>query len=110
MCIRDRPYVDCIPTASGGFAPDAPSAERVVAFSPAATAFCTAWPTGDLRELISQILRQDPRPAYEAAASGPQQYGMKLYDVDVRWEMREEVAYVTEIVPLETVGAVNPTA
>lgn len=104
------PYVDCIPTAIGGFAPEAPAAERVVEFSPAATAFCTAWPIGDLRELISQILRQDPRPAYEAAVSGPQQYGMKLYDVDVRWQMRDEVAYVTEIVPVETMGDVNPTA
>lgn len=103
------PYVDCIPAATGGFAPEAPSAERVVAFSPAATTFCMAWPNGDLRELITQILKQDPRPAYEQADSTPQQYGMKLYNADVRWEIRDGMAYVTEIVPIEEAGALIPS-
>lgn len=91
------PYADSIPTATGGFATEAPSSDLTVEFSPAATAFCAAWPIGDLRELITQILRQDPRPAYERTDHAPQHYGMKLYDCDVRWEMRGCVAYVTEI-------------
>ncbi|HRY15220.1 MAG: tRNA (N6-threonylcarbamoyladenosine(37)-N6)-methyltransferase TrmO [Candidatus Competibacteraceae bacterium] len=93
------PYADYLPAATGGFAPEAPKAERVVEFSPQATAFCANWPEDDLRELITQILRQDPRPAY-ARGSGdaaPQLYGMKLYDLDVRWEVLDGITYVMEI-------------
>ena len=92
------PYADRIMEATGGFAPEAPGVGLTVDFSPAASEFCAAWPEGDLRELITQILRQDPRPAYERADPTPQRHGMKLYDLDVRWETRDRVAYVTEIV------------
>ena len=67
-------------------------------FSPAASAFCAAWPEGDLRELISQLLRQDPRPAYERANPAPQAYGMKLYNLDVHWDIRGGAAQVMDIV------------
>ena len=92
------PYADRIAEASGGFAPEAPTTGLTVDFSPAARAFCAAWPEGDLQELIRQILRQDPRPAYERTDLEPQAYGMKLYHLDVRWETRGRAAYVTEIV------------
>ena len=92
------PYADRIMEATGGFAPEAPTAELTVDFSPPASAFCAAWSDGDLRELITQILRQDPRPAYQRADPTPQRYGMKLYNLDVRWEMRDGRAQVTEIV------------
>lgn len=96
------PYVDRIPTATGGFATEAPSSRLTVEFSPAAEAFCGTWPVDDLRELITQILRQDPRPTYERTDPAPRRYGMKLYDRDVRWEMRGNMAYVTEILPAFT--------
>ncbi|MBK8537986.1 MAG: tRNA (N6-threonylcarbamoyladenosine(37)-N6)-methyltransferase TrmO [Candidatus Competibacteraceae bacterium] len=93
------PYADCIVDATGGFAVTAPALLPAVEFSPVATAFCAAWPNGDLRELIAQILRQDPRPAYQQADSAPRQYGMTLYDCDVQWEVRDGIAYVLEIRP-----------
>jgi tRNA-Thr(GGU) m(6)t(6)A37 methyltransferase TsaA len=98
------PYADRIAEASGGFAPEAPETGLAVEFSPAASRFCAAWPANDLRELIGQILRQDPRPAYERADPTPQLHGMKLYDLDVLWEIRGGVAYVTEIVECEPVA------
>ncbi len=91
------PYADRIAEAVGGFASATPETELAVEFSPAASAFCAAWPGGDLRELIDQILRQDPRPAYERASPTPRLHGMKLYDLDVRWETRDGVARVIEI-------------
>lgn len=96
------PYADCLPTASGGFAAEAPPSLLQVCFSPAAAAFCATWPEGDLKALIMQILQQDPRPAYEQARSSSQDYGMKLYDVDVRWNVHGDTAQVTEIVPTAT--------
>ena len=95
------PYADCIPDAAGGFAPEAPDAALTVEFSPSAAAFCAAWPEGDLRALITQILRQDPRPAYERENTAPRRYGMKLYDFDLRWEMRDNTATVIDIIPNE---------
>ena len=93
------PYADCIVDATGGFAVAAPARLPAVEFSPAAAEFCAAWPEGDLRELIVQTLRQDPRPAYQQADSALRQYGMALYDCNVQWEVRNSVAYVMEIRP-----------
>lgn len=102
------PYADRILDATGGFASEAPETALEVEFSPAASGFCAGWLEGDLRELICQILRQDPRPAYERTDPTPQRYGMKLYGLDVRWETRGGVAYVTEIVEREPgAGAVD---
>ena len=95
------PYADCIAEATGGFAAEAPALLSVVEFSPAAAGFCAAWRGNDLRELITQILRQDPRPAYERADPTPRLHGMKLYNLDVRWEMRDGAVYVTNIVERE---------
>lgn len=107
------PYADGIPTATGGFAPEPPPAELRVTFSPAALAFCQAWPAGDLPELIAQLVRQDPRPAYEKADSSPRRYGMKLFHCDVRWEMRGGTAYVTdilsEVTPVPATEPLHPT-
>ncbi len=97
------PYADRIPEATGGFAFDAPGSLAAVEFSPKAAAFCASWPHGDLRELLIQLLRHDPRPAYQHFQHAPRSYGMRLFDCDVRWEMRDEVVYVTEIL-LESVG------
>jgi len=92
------PYVDRIPEAAGGFAPEAPVAELTVTFSPQAAEFCADWPDGNLRELITQILRQDPRPAYEQGNATLKQYGMKLYCFDLKWKITSNgTAYVTEI-------------
>ena len=92
------PYADCIADAAGGFAPDAPDSALTVAFSPAAAAFCAAWPEGDLRKLITQILQQDPRPAYARNHAALKRYGMKLYDFDLHWELRGDTATVTDLI------------
>ena len=91
------PYADSLPDAAGGFAPQAPELRLMVDFSPDAAAFCATWPGDQLPELITQVLRQDPRPAYERANLAPQRYGMRLNGMEVHWEMRGETAYVTDI-------------
>ncbi|HRD49333.1 MAG: tRNA (N6-threonylcarbamoyladenosine(37)-N6)-methyltransferase TrmO [Candidatus Competibacter sp.] len=98
------PYADRIVDATGGFADAVPARLSAVEFNPTAAAFCAAGPHGDLRELIAQILRQDPRPAYQQTDSAPRQYGMTLYDCEVRWEVRDGMAYVLEIRPSESTG------
>lgn len=91
------PYADHIVDAVGGFAAHAPHHPLQVTFSKAAEDFCAAWTTGDLRELITQIIRQDPRPAYAHRQAAMQTYAIKLYDFDVHWQTCGDIATVTAI-------------
>lgn len=82
------PYTDSLPDARAGFAGSAPGAVLEVTFEPAAEAACRRhrqrWP--ELRELITAVLSQDPRPAYHGDRPG-RVYGMKLHDLDIRWRL-----------------------
>jgi len=94
------PYADSIPEATGGFAPQAPANNRKVTFSAAAERqIVAADPSGErrLRRLIGQILQQDPRPGYMDRYPERRDFGMRLYDLDVRWRLVGDAARVTEI-------------
>ena len=59
-----------------------------VDFLPVAAHFCTDYEaeTGvPLKELISGILREDPRPASQRRTK--EIFGMRLYDINVRWRV-----------------------
>jgi tRNA (adenine37-N6)-methyltransferase len=95
------PYADAIPGASGGFAPAAPGGAFAVAFSQEADqAVALADPDGalELRLLITQVLEQDPRPGYMDRYPERRAFGMRLYDFEVRWELRDGGALVTSVV------------
>ncbi|MCG6657630.1 tRNA (N6-threonylcarbamoyladenosine(37)-N6)-methyltransferase TrmO [Halomonas campisalis] len=78
------PWAESHPEARAGFAPAAPS-RLPVDFSPATEATLAERPDGDsLRELIRQVLAQDPRPAYRTGAES-RTYGVRLRDLDVRF-------------------------
>ncbi len=91
------PYADHIPTATSGFTDQTPAITLTVQLSPAAATVCDAQADDTLQELITQILSQDPRPAYQRDARPKKQYGVRLLNYDVRWEMRDNIAYVIEI-------------
>jgi len=79
------PYVDSVPEASGGFAPDSPPPRLIVEFSAQAEQQLAGHPRGmDLRALIEQMLALDPRPAYQRGDSG-RTYGTRVADLEVRW-------------------------
>lgn len=82
------PYTDALPDARGGFAAQPPGKPMAVAFSEAAAAQCAQWERErypGLSELIEQVLQADPRPAYCAGREAKQSFGMRLYDLDVKW-------------------------
>ncbi|MBB5193708.1 tRNA-Thr(GGU) m(6)t(6)A37 methyltransferase TsaA [Silvimonas terrae] len=87
------PYVESRPDARSGFVGGAP--ERLaVSFSPVAQAQCAKWRATYplLAELITDVLAQDPRPAY---ADDPQRvYGIRLYELDVKWRCDGRTAFV----------------
>lgn len=103
-----KPYLawaESRPEARSGFAP-APPASLPVTFSAAAEATLLAREDGDsLRDLIRQVLAQDPRPAYhrKAAEADARRYGVRLRDVDVRFHASLaddiEALHVVAIIP-----------
>jgi len=85
------PYSDSVPGASGGFIPPPESVEREVLFTEAAAQTCSEYEqrTGRrLRSLIAETMGQDPRPASQRHQT--REYGMALWDVNVRWQAQGE--------------------
>lgn len=90
------PYSDALPEASYGYAPQPPLKYDIV-FKPAVLDFCAEYgsQTGrQLRELIEQILRQDPRPAYH---EHDRDYGMSLWDLNIRFSYQDNTITVLDI-------------
>jgi tRNA-Thr(GGU) m(6)t(6)A37 methyltransferase TsaA len=93
------PYSDSRPEAGCGYAPE-PAAAFDIIFTPEVRDFCASYraATGrDLQELISQILSQDPRPAYHEQ---DRQYGMSLWNLNIRFSYQDTIITVHHIQPL----------
>ena len=93
------PYADSIPDATGGFAQSAPGTDQTVEFSGAAESMLAslAGRYPELRQFITAILRQDPRPAWRMKPKDEKRYGMSLYDLNIKWELQDDVAVVLSI-------------
>ncbi len=104
------PYADIIADARAGYAPAAPSTDTVIEFSAEAEALLAHRQNQipDLRLLIEQVLSQDPRPAYRAGKDEARTFGMRLYDLDVRWRHLPGRILVTDIVEGEVSEASSP--
>ena len=96
------PYVDAVQDAVGGYAEEMPVPTVPVTFSELAELQCAQREqdgiTG-LRQLIEQIIAQDPRPAYVANSETgvTQSFGMRLYDFDLLWQIQDGEAVVLEL-------------
>ncbi|RAH38823.1 MULTISPECIES: tRNA (N6-threonylcarbamoyladenosine(37)-N6)-methyltransferase TrmO [unclassified Halomonas] len=98
------PWAESRPEARAGFAPEAPSA-LPVRLTPMAEAALAARPDGaSLRALIQQVLAQDPRPAYRRGAE-ERIYGVRLRDVDVRFQALASETGETALEVVEIVAA-----
>ncbi|WP_445397428.1 tRNA (N6-threonylcarbamoyladenosine(37)-N6)-methyltransferase TrmO [Zobellella sp. An-6] len=91
------PWADAVPGAHGGFAPAPPDISMEVIFSPAATLACERSSIPELREFITEVLVQDPRPAYKRSAQSWQQYGVRLHHYNVRYEVFGQLTRVLSI-------------
>ncbi|MCF2899547.1 MULTISPECIES: tRNA (N6-threonylcarbamoyladenosine(37)-N6)-methyltransferase TrmO [Pseudoalteromonas] len=84
------PYSDAMTDATAGFADTRPETDMSVEFSDEALAFIekqTEQP--ELKAFISNVLKQDPRPAYKKQRDSEQSYGMTLYDFNIRWHVKD---------------------
>ncbi|UYO76315.1 tRNA (N6-threonylcarbamoyladenosine(37)-N6)-methyltransferase TrmO [Halomonas qinghailakensis] len=82
------PWAEALPDARSGFAPEPPSVYPVE-FSIAANSTLKQHSDADgLRQLIVQVVGQDPRPAYHSNGLS-REYGMQLRDVNIRFQSRQ---------------------
>ncbi|CAM3992082.1 tRNA (N6-threonylcarbamoyladenosine(37)-N6)-methyltransferase TrmO [Vibrio neonatus] len=94
------PYSDSIPDAIGGYADSAPSPVDVH-FSAAAEAVLQQHQDGRYRrQALSEILAQDPRPAYKKGKPDPKTYAVSLFEWNVSFVATDNCITVQNIAPL----------
>lgn len=95
------PYTDALPAAKAAFASAEP-ASIPVEFSAEAEndlqRLQIEYP--ELRQAIIEILAQDPRPAYRGKKADSNSYGVRIYNLNLKWEMNGAAARVCAITPL----------
>ncbi len=93
------PFAEAIPDARAGFAQQAPDALMPVTFSPLAQQQMAQhqqqYP--HLARFITQVLAQDPRPAYRKGEEPEREYAAWLLDFNVRWYVNASGTLVTAI-------------
>lgn len=99
------PYADALPHAQSGFATPPPALPLPVIFADQAQqSLALADPQGarHLRELIEQVLSQDPRPGYMDRYPQRREFGLRLFDLNIRWQIAPDGVTVIAIEPLNT--------
>lgn len=89
------PYADSKPDALAGFAQYIPETVMDVEFSQQALEASTAH--NELRLLISEVLKQDPRPAYKKNKADSKVYAMHLLDFNISWQVTGNLTTVLNI-------------
>lgn len=92
-------YADSIADASSGFAELSPGHGRALSFTPKAqdklTTIELTYP--GIEALIRSVLSQDPRPAWRANKEDDKQYGMSLYDVNIKWKIDNDEVTIIDL-------------
>ncbi|MCV2885024.1 tRNA (N6-threonylcarbamoyladenosine(37)-N6)-methyltransferase TrmO [Aestuariibacter sp. AA17] len=89
------PYSDSVHEASGGFASTAPTSALSTEFDPAVEHQIADIERHhpEFRSVVIGVLNQDPRPAYHKRQSKTEgdirEYGVKLFNHNVRWRVLE---------------------
>jgi len=93
------PYADAKPDACAGFAQQIPESSMVVEFLGQAQSVITS--NSELKTLITEVLKQDPRPAYKKNGDDNKTYAMHLLDFNVSWQVNGNLTTVHNIDTLE---------
>ncbi|MCL1144329.1 tRNA (N6-threonylcarbamoyladenosine(37)-N6)-methyltransferase TrmO [Shewanella gaetbuli] len=96
------PFSDAIENAIGGIAQRAPELIEVkysIKALEQINELMQKQQYSELKSLISAVLSQDPRPAYKKAKEDAKIYQVALYDLDILWQVTDEVITVMELKP-----------
>ncbi len=91
------PYSDAIPDAIGGFAKQQPDIIKVVFSQQAKQQIQQRENANYLFQALTEILQQDPRPAYKKNKLDDKIYGVKLFDFDLRFQVTDNTLLVTQL-------------
>lgn len=93
------PFAESLPHARAGFAQDAPPADMPVTFSADAqqTLRREEGKYPHLGRFITQVLAQDPRPAYRQKEQEAREFAVHLLDFNVRWRVENDETCVIAI-------------
>lgn len=94
------PFAEALPDARAGYAQAAPKATMPVRFSAAAQQQIQQQAhIPQLQRFITEVLAQDPRPAYRKGESLDREYAAWLLDFNVRWRIDEAGTEVIAVDP-----------
>ena len=99
------PYADAAIEACAGYASDKPSNTLNVKFSAVAQLQLKTFEAqySDLPTLIPAVLAQDPRPSYKSSKHDSKTYIIRLYNLDIKWLVDDNIAQVLEIYPIKKI-------
>jgi len=93
------PYADAVVDARSELAQEPPAEALVVEYSEQArlqiTQLSSQYP--ELATLIQQVLQQDPRPSYKKSKLDEKIYGIRLYNLNIRWRVTYDICHVISI-------------
>ncbi len=91
------PYSDAIESAKGGYASREPEKIKVE-FAPQAMQTLASSPDSETQKaVISEVLAQDPRPAYKKNKPDSKEYAVSLFDLNVKFVITGNLVTVTAI-------------
>lgn len=91
------PYSDSLSTAKGGYAPTPPEKLTVIFSEQAKMQLKNSPHTEHTLAVITEVLAQDPRPAYKKHKPDAKEYGVKLFNFDVKFVISNKTVHVTQI-------------
>lgn len=94
------PYSDCLPEAISDMAHQQDEQNLMVKFSEQAETQLHQLDLTryyKLQALITQVLQQDPRPAYKKGKTDSKEYGIRLYDLNIKWQVDGQLCFVVSI-------------
>ncbi len=91
------PYSDAIAHANGGFAQTEPELLSVAFSELAEQQLRSHTNRRQVEAVISEVLAQDPRPAYKKNQSDNKEYAVNLFDLNVKFKVWNQLVTVTAI-------------
>ncbi|NOI64921.1 tRNA (N6-threonylcarbamoyladenosine(37)-N6)-methyltransferase TrmO [Vibrio sp. 99-8-1] len=91
------PYSDSISDANGGFAQTQPDLLPVTFSQHADQQLRFHANQAQVRAVISEVLAQDPRPAYKKNKVDTKEYAVNLFDLNVKFKISAQIVTVTAI-------------
>ena len=90
-------YCDVIADAQSGYAEFTPEKIAVTFHAEALASIVNRTDYAQIKAVIEQVLSQDPRPAYKKETQDDKIYGVKLFDLNVKFTISDNIAVVTSI-------------